>query len=107
VKSETDIYKEILPISSSGNDLYIRFRYTAGNKDGVVRFTITDERGMRKGGGSWFSQRTKLENLSSILRCVVLLVMFIPRATDEYNLAIVYLVFFVPMIHEFQQINFS
>ncbi|KAL9960883.1 hypothetical protein ACROYT_G034389 [Oculina patagonica] len=40
---QTGVNQAVTPSSSSGHELYIRFRYNAGRKDARVKFLITDD----------------------------------------------------------------
>ncbi len=48
VTEQTGVNQAVTPSSSSGQELYIRFRYNAGRKDAKVKFLITDDQGKEK-----------------------------------------------------------
>ena len=46
VNESTGVNQAVMPSSSSGHELYIKFRYRAGYREEVkVKFLITDDRG--------------------------------------------------------------
>ena len=46
VNESTGVNQAVMPTSSSGHELYIRFRYSAGYREEVrVKFLITDDQG--------------------------------------------------------------
>ena len=48
VNQWTGVNQAVTPSSSSGHELYIRFRYSAGSKEARVAFIITDDRGKKQ-----------------------------------------------------------
>lgn len=48
VNQWTGVNKAVMPSTSSGHELYIRFRFNAGSKDARVKFLITDDQGGKK-----------------------------------------------------------
>lgn len=45
VNESTGVNQAVTLSSSSGHELYIRFRYSAGYREARVKFLITDDRG--------------------------------------------------------------
>ena len=43
----TGVYQAVTPSSSSGHELYLKFRFSAGSKDARLKFLITDDQGSK------------------------------------------------------------
>ena len=48
VNQWTGVNQAVTPSSSSGHELYIRFRYSAGSSDARLTFIITDDQGKKE-----------------------------------------------------------
>ena len=44
----TDVNQAFTPSLSSGHEIYIRFRYSAGRQDARVKFLVTDDQGRER-----------------------------------------------------------
>ena len=47
VNEWTGVYQAVTPSSSSGHELYLKFRFSAGSKDARLKFLITDDQGKK------------------------------------------------------------
>jgi len=66
VNEWTGVYQAVTPSSSSGSELYFKFRFSVGRRDAKLKFLITDDQGRKNKAVLYMEAEEHFERAKSI-----------------------------------------